>query len=452
MNQKTINKSIDFKGYGLHTGLEVNMKLCPSEPNTGIIFKRIDFKCPIFIKANLDNVVDTIRGTTIGNSDVKIHTVEHILSALNALGIDNVLIEIDNSEIPICDGSSAIFIEKILASGLKEFELEQKCIEIKSEINYYNTKNNSYVKILPYNGFKISFDIDFKIGSIGKQNFVLESMKDYEKEISKCRTFCTFNEISNLEESNLAMGGNLDNAIIFSDDTITVDKIKEFNKKYNLNINESVENNNKTINNKNLLFHNEPVRHKILDLIGDFGLIGANIKGHIISYKGGHEANIKLLKKINKSINKKQDFKFNKEKIQEIIPHRDPFLLIDEIIDGVDGKYVSALKYVNNDENYFQGHFPENPIMPGVLIIECMAQTSCFLDMKNTHNRNKKLMLLSIIKSAKFKKKVVPGDKLYIRTELLKYKLGTARVKGIAKVNNETVAEAEWMATMVERN
>ena len=277
-------------------------------------------------------------------------------------------------------------------------------------------------------------------------------MKDYEKEISKSRTFCTFNEISNLEKSNLAMGGSLDNAIIFSDDTITIDKIKDFNKKYNLNIIESVKDNNKTINNKNLLFQNEPVRHKILDLIGDFALLGCNIKGHVISYKGGHETNIKLLKKVDKSIDKKQNFNFNKEEIQEIIPHRDPFLLIDEIIDGIDGEYVSALKYVNKDENYFQGHFPDKPIMPGVLIIECMAQTSCFLDMKNTHNRNKKLMLLSIIKSAKFMKKVVPGDKLYIRTDLLKYKLGTARVKGVAKVNNETVAEAEWMATMVERN
>ena len=163
MNQKTINKSIDFKGYGLHTGLEVNMKLCPSEPNTGIIFKRIDFKCPIFIKANLNNVVETSRGTTIGKSDIKIHTVEHILSALNALGIDNVLIEIDNSEIPICDGSSSIFIEKISEAGLKEFDLKQKCIEVESEINYYNTENDSYVKILPYNGFKISLILILKL-------------------------------------------------------------------------------------------------------------------------------------------------------------------------------------------------------------------------------------------------------------------------------------------------
>ena len=451
--QRTINKSIEFKGHGLHTGLMANMKLVPSEPNTGIIFKRVDLENPIFIKASIENVVEVSRGTSLGKNKITIHTVEHILSALNGLGIDNILIEIDNIEIPIGDGSSALFVDGILEAGIKKFDIEKKYFEIKSELNYYDKNNDSYLKILPYDGFKVSLNIDFEIDSIGKQSFELDGLEKYCSEISKCRTFCTFNEISNLEESNLAKGGNINNAIIFSDNTITIDEIKNFNNKYNMNITESVEDNSKTISNKKLFFNNEAARHKVLDLIGDFALLGCNIKGHIISYKGGHKANIEMLKIIKNQ--KKlifENFKFNKEQIEDIIPHRDPFLLIDEIIDGRDGDYVCAIKYVDRNENYFKGHFPDKPIMPGVLIIECMAQTSCFLDMKNTHHRNQKLMLLSVIKHAKFFKKVIPGDKLHIRTDLLKYKLGTARVKGTARVNNNIVAEAEWMATMTKRD
>ena len=416
--QSTINKTISFNGYGLHTGVNTNMKLIPSEPNTGIIFKRIDYDSPVYIKASIDNVVEVSRGTTIGKNNVKIHTIEHILSALNGLGIDNILIEIDNSEVPICDGSSLLFADKIRESGITEFDIEKKFFEVKSELSYYDADNDSYIKILPYDGFKVSFDIDFQINSIGKQSFELNGLENYYDDICRCRTFCTFDEISNLEKSNLAKGGSINNAIIFSDDTITIDKIRNFNNKYSLTIKESIEENNQTINNKKLHFDNEPVRHKILDLVGDFALFGSNIKGHVISYKGGHKANIEILKSLNKEFIKlkTEKFYFTKNDIKEIIPHRNPFLLIDEIIDGKDGKHVSALKYVNCEEDYFRGHFPGKPMMPGVLIIECMAQTSCFLDMKNTHNRNNKLMLLSVIKSARFFKKVVPGDKLFIRT------------------------------------
>ena len=447
--QRTINEVINFKDFGLHTGVMSNMKLIPSEPNTGIIFKRTDIENPIFIKASIDNVVSTSRGTSLGVGDIIIHTVEHILSALNGLGVDNLLIEIDNEEVPICDGSAVLFVDKIHEVGIQKFDIQKRYFEIQSEINYYSDDGKSYIKILPYDGFKVSYEIDFDINSIGKQSYEIDGLSNYRDEISVCRTFCTFDEISDLKQSNLAIGGSLKNAIIFSDNSITIDKIKLFNKKYNLDIKESVLENSNTINNIKLLFENEPVRHKILDLIGDFLLLGNPIKGHIVSCRGGHEINIKLLQKIKPMIN--NEFKFNRNQIKEIIPHRAPFLLIDEIIDGVDGEYVSALKYVNNNEYYFKGHFPGSPMMPGVLIIECMAQTSCFLDMKNTHNRNNKLMLLSVIKSSKFLQKVLPGDKLYIKTNLLKYKLGTARVKGVARVNNKIVAEAEWMATMVDR-
>ena len=449
--QRTLKKTINFEGVGLHTGVMTRMSLFPSEPNTGIIFKRVDLENPVYIKADLDNVIALNRGTSIGKDNVEIHTVEHILSSLNGLGVDNVLIEIDNSEVPICDGSSQMFCNEIINAGIEKFDIEKKYYEVKSEISYHDDSTNSYIKIKPYNGFKVSCEIDFNIESIGSQFYEFDGLDNYLNEISKSRTFCTFDEISKLQESNLALGGSLNNALIFSDNSITIDKIKSFNTKFNLDVNESIEDNNVTIANKKLYFENEPARHKALDLIGDFALLG-NLKGHVISFKGGHRSNIKILKKVKKQIESNNNFKFNKEQIKEIIPHRDPFLLIDEIIDGVDGDYVCALKYVNKNEHYFKGHFPNKPMMPGVLIIECMAQTSCFLDMKNTHNRNKKLMLLSVVKSAKFLHKVLPGDKLHIKTKLLKYKLGTARVRGIARVNNKIVAEAEWMATMVERD
>ncbi len=204
------------------------------------------------------------------------------------------------------------------------------------------------------------------------------------------------------------------------------------------------------MNNKKLVFENEAVRHKILDLIGDLSLLGKNVKGHFISYKGGHELNIKLVKKIQSLYSNKVIF--NKKEIENIIPHRDPFLLIDEIVDIEEGKYVKAVKYVNESEDYFRGHFPGEPMMPGVLIVECLAQASCFLSMSTVDSPSDKLMLLSVIKSAKFMKKVVPGDKLFLEVHLLKYKLRNALIKGVASVNGEVVAESEWMATVVKKN
>tara|TARA_Y100001970_G_scaffold293605_1_gene441535 strand:- start:9241 stop:10611 length:1371 start_codon:yes stop_codon:yes gene_type:complete len=451
MNQQTINKSVSFSGVGLHKGEKVTMKLNPSSENFGIIFKRVDLDNKIEIKADVNHVVSTKRGTTIGKNGVRIHTIEHILSALHALGIDNLLIEIDSSEVPIMDGSSKEFINEILNVGLKELDSKKDFFIIDEEFEYYDKSSGGYIKIIPYDGFKISFDIDFNIDSIGKQSFEMNSLDDYIQNVANCRTFCTYEEIYKLKSANLALGGSLDNALIFSDNNITHQDLEKINQLDDIKISDSVSENNFTLGNKKLHFDNEPVRHKVLDLIGDLYLLGKNIKGHVVSYKGGHELNVKILKKIINSNSNQDNFKFDKEQIENIIPHRDPFLLIDEIIDGRDGQYVVALKNITENEYYFKGHFPGEPIVPGVLLIETMAQTSCFLDMKNADNRNSKLMLLSNIKSARFYHTVVPGDKMYIRTDLIKYKLGTARVKGVITVNDNIVAEAEWMATMVKR-
>lgn len=452
MYQKTINRLISFSGIGLHKGKKVTMNLIPSLENFGIVFKRIDLNNKIEIKANVDNVVSTKRGTTIGKNGIRIHTIEHILSALHALGIDNLLIEIDSSEVPIMDGSAQKFINEILNIGIKELNAKKDFLVIDKTFEYYDKSNDSYIKILPYDGFKISYNIDFNIDSIGKQNFEMNSIDDYIENIANCRTFCTYKEIYKLKNANLALGGSLDNALIFSDSNITHEDLEKINQLDDIQISNSISENSFTLGNKKLYFDNEPVRHKVLDLIGDLYLLGQSIKGHVISYKGGHEINVEILKKIINSNFNQDNFKFNKKQIENVIPHRDPFLLIDEIIEGRDGEYVIALKNITENEYYFKGHFPKEPIVPGVLLIETMAQTSCFLDMKNSDNRNLKLMLLSNIKSARFYHTVTPGDKMYIRTDLIKYKLGTARVKGTITVNNNIIAEAEWMATMVKRN
>jgi UDP-3-O-[3-hydroxymyristoyl] N-acetylglucosamine deacetylase/3-hydroxyacyl-[acyl-carrier-protein] dehydratase len=445
MYQKTLEKNIEFEGIGLHTGVNSKIILRPAKPNTGIIFRDINKNNDI--KAHINNVCSTLRGTTLSVNDSKIYTVEHLLSALYALGIDNAYIDFYNIEIPILDGSSNKFYELIESSGIKILNEKRNSLIIKEEIEVSN--KDSSLTILPYDGFKITFEIDFKNSSIGIQKFVLETLDDYKMQIASSRTFCTFGEIVHLKENGLALGGNLDNAIIYLDKDISDVTIDNFNKiSLNQISRESLDGN--TLENKNLIFNNEAVRHKILDLIGDLSLLGKDIKGHVISNKSGHSLNIEMVKKIN-LLYSDSDFKFNKKEIEKIIPHRDPFLLIDEIIDGELGKYVCAIKYVDEKESYFKGHFPGNPIMPGVLIIECMAQTSCFLSLKTVGSTEDKLMLLSVIKSSRFLKKVVPGDKLFIKVELLKFRLNNALIKGSAKVNNELVAEAEWMATVVNK-
>jgi len=445
--QKTLEKSIRFEGIGLHTGVNSEISINPAEPNTGIIFRDKNNQENI-IKAHIDNVSSTSRGTTLSSGNFKIYTVEHLLSALYALGIDNAYIDIDNIEIPILDGSAIDYYDSIKSSGIKIFNEKKSQLTIKEKIEVNNKKSS--LTILPYDGFKITFEINFKNSTIGKQKFVLESLDDYKKNICSSRTFCTFGEIVDLKRNKLALGGNLDNAIIYLDKEISDDTINTFNE---ISL-EKIDKNSigtKTLKDKPLIFQDEAVRHKILDLIGDISLIGKDIKGHIISDKGGHYLNIELVKKINLLYSDNNEFTFNKEEIEKIIPHRDPFLLIDEIIDGELGKYVCAVKYVNEDESYFKGHFPGNPIMPGVLIIECMAQTSCFLSLKTVGSSEDKLMLLSVIKSSRFLKKVIPGDKLFIKVELLKFRLNNALIKGTAMVNNELVAEAEWMATVVNK-
>ncbi len=445
--QKTISSEVSFSGIGLHTGEKSTLTLKPLKENSGIIFKRVDIDEPVYIEALLDNVISTNRGTAIGKKNVKIYTVEHLLSALYALEIDNLLIEIDNIEPPILDGSSKIFFNNILNGGLTEQLAERKYYKISEPINYCDENSDIVLKILPSKEFSVTFESDFPFKDIGKQKFTLSSLSEYSKEISPARTFCSLDEISYLKKDNLVKGGSLDNAVIFLSEKNTKDDISKIEEYLGENL--IYDNSSKTVNNTELRYSDEPVRHKILDLIGDLSLLGKPIIGHIHSYKSGHRSNVefgKLIKEMN------SNFKFNKEEIKTIIPHREPFLLIDEIIGGIRGSSVIAKKNVVNSDYFFKGHFPDNPIMPGVLLLESMAQASCFLSFDNVENANQKMMLLSIINSSKFIKKVIPGDELILRVKLIKIRLGTANMEGIAMVNNQIVAKANFMATIVDRN
>ncbi|MAX30373.1 MAG: bifunctional UDP-3-O-[3-hydroxymyristoyl] N-acetylglucosamine deacetylase/3-hydroxyacyl-ACP dehydratase [Candidatus Marinimicrobia bacterium] len=445
--QKTISSEVSFSGIGLHTGEISNLTLKPLKENSGIIFKRIDFDEPIYIEAILENVVSTNRGTVIGKNNIKIHTIEHLLSAIYALEIDNLLIEIDNIEPPILDGSSEIFFNTILNCGLNEQIADRDYYKVSEPIYYFDDNSDIALKILPSKEFSVTFESDFPFKGIGKQKFTLNSLSEYSKDISSARTFCSLDEISYLKKDNLIKGGSLKNAVIFLSEVNTkndVDKIQEY-----LGENLIYDDSSNTLNNTKLRYDDEPVRHKVLDLIGDLSLLGKPIIGHIHSYKSGHRSNVefgKLIKEMS------SDFKFNKEEIKKIIPHREPFLLIDEIIGGIRGFSVIAKKNVVNSDYFFKGHFPDNPIMPGVLIVESMAQASCFLSFDNVKNRNKKMMLLSVINSSKFIKKVIPGDELILRVKLIKIRLGTANMVGVATVNNQIVAKANFMATIVDKN
>ena len=448
--QRTINKKVSFSGAGLHTGEHSTITLIPANANTGIIFVLLVDNKKVQIKATFKNVVETKRGTTIGNGKYKIYTIEHLLSPLYALGIDNLYIEIDNIEPPILDGSSIDFYNGILKAKIKKFSENKKQIIINKPIYFLDSKNDVEMTIVPYDGFKVTFNAEFNYGEIKKQTHTLENIKDFYSEIASARTFCSFDELHYLKSNDLIKGASLDSGIVFMTKNVNSKRINQIKKIFNLDI--QYKEKNKTLNGIKLRYEDEQVRHKILDLIGDLSLINGQINGHVISNKSGHFTNIEFLKKIDKELNSKKKYFFNKKQIEQVIPHRDPFLLIDAIIDINPGKTVQARKKFNNKDYFLSGHFPGNPIVPGVIIIECMAQASCFLSLDLVEDRKNKMMLLTNIKSSRFLKKVTINEILIIEVNLIKFRLNTALFSGIAKVENQVVARAEFLATVVNKN
>ena len=458
--QKTIKHSVSVSGVGLHTGKACTLTFTPAKEDYGIKFQRVDLENNPIIEANVDLVVHTNRGTNIEKNGVRIHTTEHVLAAISGAQIDNLLIKITACETPILDGSSIEFTNALKKAGIKIQEKDKTYFQVKRKIVYTDEDTGSEISITPSDKLKVSVEIDYNSTTLQKQETILEDIKDFENEFSSSRTFCFLHELDELLENNLIKGGNINNAIVIVDKEINEQKLallaKTFNKE-NIAVQEKG-----ILNNLELRHPNEPARHKLLDVIGDLTLIGKSIKGHVIAKKPGHTSNIAFAKKIKEIMTQEMrnsapeiDFNtaplYDKEKIKTILPHREPFLFIDEIRElGPD--YIIGTKFVSKEENYFKGHFPEEPVMPGVLQLETMAQAGGVLILSTVDNPEDYLTFFMKIENAKFKRKVVPGDTIIFRLNLISpIRRGLCHMHGKGFVDGKIVVEGDLLAQIAPK-
>jgi UDP-3-O-[3-hydroxymyristoyl] N-acetylglucosamine deacetylase/3-hydroxyacyl-[acyl-carrier-protein] dehydratase len=460
-NQQTLKSPVSLHGVGLHTGSHVTITMKPANPGYGIRFQRIDLPEQPVVKADADLVVDTSRGTTLEYNGARVSTVEHVLSALVGLQIDNVLIELDGPEIPILDGSAREFIEAIESAGIQEQEATRIVYSIDTNIHYYDPVKNVDMLLIPSNEYAITTLIDFNSPVLGTQHATLKNLGEFKNEIGPCRTFCFLHELEYLLENNLIKGGDLNNAIVVVDKVVEDSQLEHLAKVFNK---QKIEVKSEGIlNNIQLRYPNEPARHKLLDVVGDLALVGHAIKGHIIASRPGHASNVEFAKKIKQYIKQNKHLSdvpvydpmqtpiYDINRIEKVLPHKFPFLLIDKIIELSD-KHVVGIKNVTFNEPFFQGHFPQNPVMPGVLQLEAMAQVGGILALNNIEDpQNFDTYFLKIDK-AKFKQKVIPGDTLILKLELMSpIRRGICEMKGTAYVGNKLVTEAELVAQIIRK-
>ena len=465
-NQTTIKKDISLKGVGLHTGKEVNLTFKPAKANTGYIFKRIDLKEKPEIEANINYVFNTDRGTCLNKDDIRIQTTEHVLAALVGLEIDNVSIELDASEPPIMDGSSKFFVEALESVGKKDLEEKRKEFVVRDIISYKEPKSGSEITVIPSSEYQITTMVDFGTKILGTQNATMNSIKNFKDDISNSRTFSFLHEIEMLLNKGLIKGGDLNNAIVYVDKPLSDSTMKKLKKAFNKD--DIKVNPNGILDNLTLHHPNEAARHKLLDVVGDLALIGTKIRGRVIATKPGHHVNTEFARKMNTVIEeakeeRKLGIKISKipniegkkpimdsEKIKEILPHRDPFLFIDEIYE-LNENDILGLKHVKADEYYFNGHFPDYPILPGVIIVEAMAQIGGILVLTKVPDPENYLTFFAKIDKVKFKNKVFPGDTIIFKCNLLNpVRRGICHMKGLAFVNDRLCAEAELIAQITK--
>lgn len=458
--QQTIKNEISLSGVGIHTGNTVNMTFKPAPENHGFAFARVDLEGQPIIAAKAEYVVNTQRGTNLEKNGVQIQTSEHVLAAAVGLGIDNLLIEMDASEPPIMDGSSKFFIEALEKAGIEEQEAEVNEYIVKDIISYRDEVTGSEIILMPSDKYEVTTMVDFGTKILGTQNATLQNISDFKEEIAAARTFSFLHEIEMLLENNLIKGGDLNNAIVYVDKELsdeTMQKLKKAFKKEDIAVKS-----NGILDNLTLHWANEAARHKLLDVIGDLALTGTRIRGKVIANKPGHLVNTQFAKKLAKIIkmekrNNIPQYDLNQpplmdiHKIMDILPHRPPFLLIDRIIELSD-KHVVGMKNVTMNEEFFVGHFPGAPVMPGVLQVEAMAQCGGILVLSTVPDPENYLTYFMKMDNVKFKQKVLPGDTLIFKCELISpIRRGICHMQAYGYANGKLVVEAELMAQIAKK-
>ncbi len=429
--QRTTVSEVAYSGVGLHTGNLTTITFRPAPPDSGITFYRVDLPGKPAIKADVDHVIDVSRGTTIGIGPVEVHTVEHVLATVVGLGIDNLDIEVDANETPVGDGSALPFMSVLKKAGIVEQDSERKYIKVEEPVYY--RQDDVTLSVLPADELRVTMTIAYDHVAIGTQyaSFTI-TPESFEREIASARTFCFLREVKMLQEQGLIQGGGLENAVVIGDEAIL---------------------------NEDLRYPDEFVRHKVLDLLGDLFLLGRPVKGHVIGVKSGHATHVKFSKQIKKALmngnastgtlkglaKPRPEPALNVNKIMKVLPHRFPFLLADRILSFEPKVRVTGIKNVTVNEPFFQGHWPKNPVMPGVLIIECMAQVSSLLIFGPDGEPEGKQAYFLGIDNAKFRRSVVPGDQLVIESEMIHLRRNACRVKALAKVDGYVVAEAQML-------
>lgn len=460
--QRTIAGPIELKGIGLHSGETVNIKILPAPDNHGYVFKRVDLDGQPIIKADVDNVITTNRGTTIEENGARVYTTEHVLAAIYGCQVDNALIELDGPEVPIMDGSAMPFVDALENVGYVDQDTERNYFTLKENLYYEDEKG--YVEMLavptPGQEFRITVMVDYNSPVLGTQHASMYNIEEFKKEIAPCRTFVFLKEIEFLAKNNLIKGGDLDNAIVLVEKERTQEEYQAIAKlmgKEHLDI--KVEGIG-VLNTIKLQYENEPARHKLLDIVGDLALVGRPIRGHILAARPGHRGNTEFGKIIKNLIkqekrNKQVTFDLAKEPIYDvnnimnILPHRYPFLMVDKIIELSENEVV-GVKNVTINEPFFQGHFPGNPVMPGVLQIEAMAQCGGVLALHNVEDPENWSTYFMKIDAVKFKRKVIPGDTVVFKLELsAPIRRGIVQMKGTGYVNGNVVSEGELMAQII---
>lgn len=459
--QRTLKQETQISGIGLHTGKTITLTFKPAPINYGFRFIRIDLENKPILKADAQNVVDTSRGTTIEQAGARVYTMEHVLAALVGLQLDNIIMELDGPEIPILDGSAKLYIELLEKAGFEEQNAEREYFELKETITYKNEESGTELIAIPSDTYRLSVMVDYGSEVLGTQYAEINNITEFKKEISEAKTFAFLHELEYLYSKGLIKGGDISNALVFVEHPVTqgeLDRMATLFDKPKVAVTDKG-----YLNNVELLASNEPARHKLLDVIGDLALVGQAIKAHIIAKKPGHFNNVEFAKLLQKASVNTDRLKetpqfdagskpiFDIAQIMKLLPHRPPFLLVDKILRLSDEEIIGS-KNVTMNESFFVGHFPEEPVMPGVLQIEAMAQTGGILVLNSVSDPENYLTYLMKIDNVKFRHKVVPGDTLYFKLNLMSpIRRGICQMKGVAYVGNKIVMEAEMMAQIAKK-